>query len=317
MEKRTIEGTKDDRVPQVSEELKEIYNPLLLSAESGLIYHYCSVETLLAILKFKTIRFGESSKMNDGEEIKWAKNLMADTLKRLHDRDDLPDGVPALPKKFLDKIETKFDYHDQITKHFFACFSEAGDSLSQWRAYADDARGFSIGFDPACIDIPASLMQIEYDPEIQSEYLIKAISKVYELSKKEDYNDARLNVDVLQIYAKSAFFKNPAFADEKEIRSHHLAGFWRTNKEDHRGIHVPGGYVDGKDAGAGQVEFRAHNGHLVPFIDFNFQLDSECAIKEIWLGPRNPNDEMDVEAMLGTLGYREVSIKRAGSAYRG
>jgi hypothetical protein len=29
---------------------------------------------------------------------------------------------------------------------FVACFSEAGDLLSQWRGYANDAQGISIGF---------------------------------------------------------------------------------------------------------------------------------------------------------------------------
>jgi len=31
---------------------------------------------------------------------------------------------------------------------YIACFSEKGDLLSQWRAYADDGEGVAIGFDP-------------------------------------------------------------------------------------------------------------------------------------------------------------------------
>jgi hypothetical protein len=32
--------------------------------------------------------------------------------------------------------------------HYFVCsFSEAGDDLGQWRAYADNGRGYALGFD--------------------------------------------------------------------------------------------------------------------------------------------------------------------------
>jgi hypothetical protein len=31
---------------------------------------------------------------------------------------------------------------------YIACFSENGDSLSQWRAYANDGKGVAIGFNP-------------------------------------------------------------------------------------------------------------------------------------------------------------------------
>ena len=33
------------------------------------------------------------------------------------------------------------------TLPLIGCFSKNGDLLSQWRAYAEDGKGFSIGFD--------------------------------------------------------------------------------------------------------------------------------------------------------------------------
>jgi len=37
--------------------------------------------------------------------------------------------------------------------HFFVgCFSAAGDDLGQWRGYADNGRGFALGFDTAILE---------------------------------------------------------------------------------------------------------------------------------------------------------------------
>ena len=36
---------------------------------------------------------------------------------------------------------------EQVAHFFVCCFSKAEEDLGQWRAYADNGRGYSIGFD--------------------------------------------------------------------------------------------------------------------------------------------------------------------------
>src|SRR5215207_8252115 len=121
-------------------------------------------ETLLQILQHKTIRFGEASRMNDGEELLWAEKQLKLAIERLHDRDDVPDRLPVVPKKTLDKVRETYQKYSVYSRQFLACFSTDGDSLSQWRAYADDAQGFSIGFCLTDLDLPAKFQHVEYDP---------------------------------------------------------------------------------------------------------------------------------------------------------
>jgi len=49
---------------------------------------------------------------------------------------------------FRDKFIATFRRDLQDIAHFFVgCFSSTGDNLDQWRAYADNGRGFALGFD--------------------------------------------------------------------------------------------------------------------------------------------------------------------------
>lgn len=254
--------------------------------------------------------------MNDGEEIVWAHRQVELALTRMHDRDDIPDDVIAVPKKFLEKVREAYKLRQMHGRHFLACFSTTGDSLSQWRAYADDARGFSVGFDPSCLDVPAQLTRVEYQPDKQQEYIIRAIAAIYEESKKETYSDFQFGRDVIALYGKSASFKNPAFVDEREIRAAHMVLLWQ-QKGGLLGLEYSGGYVDGVAVEDAEINFRTAKGSVIPYIDFSFQTQSDCAIRELWLGPRCPNSPTDVEILLGTLGYEGVEVAVAGSKYRG
>src|SRR5437868_13516061 len=99
--------------------------------------------------------------MNDEEEHLWAGAQLEVVLQRLHDRDDVPNEVPVVPKKTIEKFREHYQDASKCTRQFLACFSTSGDSLSQWRAYADDAQGFSIGFDTSDLDVPAKIRSVQ------------------------------------------------------------------------------------------------------------------------------------------------------------
>ena len=48
-----------------------------------------------------------------------------------------------------------------------SCYSLDPDVLSQWRAYADDGRGFAIEFSAKLMQMPAKKLRVLYDEERQ------------------------------------------------------------------------------------------------------------------------------------------------------
>ncbi|HEY8660108.1 MAG TPA: DUF2971 domain-containing protein [Hanamia sp.] len=55
------------------------------------------------------------------------------------------------------------------TLPLIGCFSKNGDLLSQWRAYAEDDKGFSIGFDSNYIyhGLGVNINSVVYEEETQ------------------------------------------------------------------------------------------------------------------------------------------------------
>ena len=309
-----VDSVRPEDCPDPTASLRDVFKGLRLNS-NRLIYHYCNAGTLLSILEKRTIRFGEASRMNDGEELLWAEKQLRESMRRLHDRDDVPDGISVVSKKMLEKIKTEYERIALNSRQFISCFSTSGDSLSQWRSYADDAQGFAVGFCPDDLDLPAQLSFVEYDPIEQQNYIMKAIASILNESKRDSYGIYNFSMDLMYLYGRMSSFKNPAFADEREVRANHLAGFIMS-ADALPCLEYSGGTVHGKDVEDVEIKFRAAGHKVVPYIDFKFQVVSKCALREVWIGPRCPNSKSDIEVLLGTLGYTGVSVDIAGAKYR-
>lgn len=150
---------------------------------SNIVYQYCSFKTFTSMLENKEIWLSDINKMNDYEESKTLTitlRLLLNFLDKNHNNNilskpkkikDLENFIKesklssSLEKDLLTTINDQYindyqkkrinvlgrllsskylikDSHD----NFITCFSSFGDILSQWRAYADDGAGFSIGF---------------------------------------------------------------------------------------------------------------------------------------------------------------------------
>jgi hypothetical protein len=57
------------------------------------------------------------------------------------------------------------------------------DVLSQWRAYADDGRGFAIGFSPKLMQMPAKKLRVLYDEDRQLYEMLGNLKHTYEYEK--------------------------------------------------------------------------------------------------------------------------------------
>ena len=168
-------------------------------SEEKIIYHYCSVDTFLSIIKNQELWASDIFKMNDSSEEKYLENLLIFYLKRIHEelkkdrnfkeylnekKEENSKG--KIKKRLFEKYyERVFSYKikkniesfisinklllinellkekSKKIKRYICCFSGDGDLLSQWRAYADDGKGISIGFKKSQIREMLKQMEIE------------------------------------------------------------------------------------------------------------------------------------------------------------
>jgi DUF2971 family protein len=107
------------------------------------LYHYTDMRGLEGILKNEEIWFTDYRHLNDPKElmhgIELAKAMLA---RRMNGA-----GFHAFLFGWIDDLLTKRNFGKALV-FFIASFSRDRDDLGQWRAYADDGRGASIGFSP-------------------------------------------------------------------------------------------------------------------------------------------------------------------------
>ena len=282
------------------------------------MYHYCSGDTLLSILRHKTLRFSDVNLLNDAEEGIWGYKIFIEAVNRIIKREKIPTTFPEIPLKWLEDVDKVWSESAFALSSFLACFSRDPDSLSQWRAYADDGRGFAIGFSISQLRrLPIQILDILYDEKRQTKEMIIALGGLFlEMTEREKFNDVPwFRERCILLRATSLGFKNPAWRDEKELRCQHVVV---TNLDARRWtLESAGGESAGVTVDPLPIQFRIREGTIVPYFDMPFELSARRRpIKEIVLGPKCPNAPGNVLFLLGNNGFENVDLKFAGGAYR-
>jgi Protein of unknown function (DUF2971) len=283
--------------------LDRLYRP----TENELIYHYCRPEAFLEIVNSRSIWLSASYTLNDVTERSWGYSTFAKAAKTLE---------REVGSEFINKIAEPVIAGDSHSILMIACFSLDVDVLSQWRAYADDGRGFAIGFSPKLMQIPAKPLRVLYDEDAQMHELIGSLKHTYEVEKSTGfkYGDEFQN-HLFQMGLDLCAYKNPAFREEREIRLAHFCGIDRKAKKVlSLGARAP----DGKRLSEPlKTHFRMSKGVLVPYVIVDYSDKGAVApIKEIVLGPRNENAELNIEVFLNTIGGADVTVRRSKVPYR-
>jgi hypothetical protein len=291
-------------------------------------YHYCSLHTLTEIVKNGSFHMSNAFTMNDYKEVEWFKSIGRSVLEAERDRitgqkqaaGDPPPGTIRLPatspaleyfhaRLFNSLAKPAFDHV------YCGCFSEPADDLSQWRGYADAARGVSIGIDlnavvaaneSNCHDL--RIENVNYNEGKQREVAQGVIT---------DWA-VKVGDDIVGGMTKAAFaysslrrlapvFKNPAFSSEREIRL--IAQ--TTAHGDFDASVYDAGLLNGLPS---DVDFRQRNGKLIPYVQVRLPLD---AIHHVWLGPRFGGviDEGAVRLLLSKHKI-DAQLQRSKASYR-
>lgn len=184
------------------------------------IYHYTRPNGLLGILTDKAIWATDYRFLNDKSELKIATNLANQILLEQLNAQNIPDSFYITLKKAV-------DYVDELSV-FIASFSERGNLLSQWRAYASP-QGYSIGINPNIAEYIVTYMQSYavfskciYSSKDQKDIIKNAIEYLHKKweQKQNDKNYIkkieRAFTDFISV--ASCFFKHKGFSEEKEWR---------------------------------------------------------------------------------------------------
>lgn len=274
-----------------------------------LIYHYCSLDTLLKILSSKSIWLSDIRKMNDPGEFILGHTIVYNVMK------SLLGSNAELTNSFISLGDTpKF-----IT--FSASFSKHSDNLSQWRAYGNDGEGVAIGFDSEIIkeinqieikglflnekhkyDI-INFLEVTYDKDHLSD-LTKDIIESYTEEKHTDFMflDTDTNILMINDLSKTSLqYKDDFYIDEGEIRCiYQVTNDIKTLKK----------FKQNK------IKFRNGVHGLTPYIELDVFTDKLTAIKEIILGPKNKTNIEELKFMFDLSNNFPIKITKSSGNYR-
>jgi hypothetical protein len=110
----------------------------------GVIYHYTSQAGFKGIVESGVLRATHIAYMNDSSEYQHAVTLLGDAVKAKRAKIGDAPGCALLDCMGL---QLGLLAPADIPGVFVACFSAAGDSLSQWRNYGSGESGLALGFD--------------------------------------------------------------------------------------------------------------------------------------------------------------------------
>jgi hypothetical protein len=218
---------------------EEIVNEFARGLEAvptpSVIYHYTDGAGLRGILESGKLWFTDIFNLNDPTALRYGFQPAIELLQAR-----AREGPPEMEQFAKNTIAMLRGEIEQIAHFFVCCFSKSPDDLGQWRAYADNGRGFAIGFGAPMLErmfcrlgddpVPGHMtFPVTYDDDQLREMYGRIIAMVAplvsaprgrDLSADEinDYmSDVMLSLCVPIIRA-ALFFKHKAYENEQEYR---------------------------------------------------------------------------------------------------
>jgi hypothetical protein len=270
------------------------------------IYHYTDDRGLRGIIESGKLWFTDIFDLNDPSELRHGFSF---AVKALDDREkSKPTGAAvALAQDFARFLH---DGGIEHAAHFFVCcFSSDGDELVQWRAYADDGRGYALGFSGQKLEneftqptgTPTeehSTFPITYDDAMLDTIQGEMADSLFRLVGSASAFDQEWSIyHSVNAMRATIFFKHPAYRNEKEFRFQQL---YRVDR-------------------APEVEFRQRPYSLVRFRQFDWRPVAPDALKEIVVGPAAGVAEMQfaVDCVAAYNPAHRIDIKKSRIPYRG
>lgn len=285
-----------------------------------ILYHYCSNLSFHSIIEHRSIWLSSLTLSNDSMEGK----LVAEIISHLAKADGL--DIAA-----IQRLQESVEGLEKVIDGLGFCLSEDGDLLSQWRGYAADATGVSIGFSQQYLVQLAeaslnqkksgfTLQRVEYERLAQVNLVKPTYTKLKELiangafklpgkwglldtrsdeevekeNEKIKHAYYELSMTVLMLFKDLFLLKTKAFNEELEWRL--ISHFVKSGND--------------------YCMFRAANDRLIPYREFELVALEESPIREVILGPKNLTPSYVIESFLRKHGFTNVKISRSEATYR-
>lgn len=258
----------------------------------GILYHYTTQPVLLSIVQHRAIWLSSQWHLNDSAEgeifNRLARNY-ADTL--------------TIAENKINEVLASLDQFE----FFVNCLTTHGDMLSQWRGYAGDGKGVSIGFNSEALKkiIKGSSIGLLYPVTYADD--TKDLSKdlLNKLHKTLISGGDKPSVDYLQTLGKERWaVKSKAFEEEDEFR------LILTPHLNDSQVAFAGGAIASR-------KFRATESEIRNYYELSLStIEPDDLIKEVVLGPKNASNLGVVKQMLASFGFKSVTVKRSVASYR-
>jgi Protein of unknown function (DUF2971) len=262
-----------------------------------MLYHYTSTDAFVKIIQSGQIHMSDACATNDYLECRLVRHWVA-SLEKEHQ-------TPSATK-FFEMFWSMY----RLWRGYIASFSTEKDTLSQWRAYADDGRGVAIGLNTTTSELAViphmnvntpegiSCSKIRYcdlyKEDNQFERLVHSFVR-----KGLDYEDHGVASSFLAdiLFRLGTVFKNDAFDEEQEWRLINISTtIVQTDK-----LHV-----------------RAAKDRICPYMAYTFPSRANV-LNEVVLGPKNNCDREDVMLFVRNEGYTNFmvcQISKSLASYR-
>ena len=271
------------------------------------LYHYCDCADFYSIITNKNFRLSNIFESNDSMERRWLDSHIQKVFESLNGTEQM--------KTFQSSVHKCYELNRDIAPYAIA-FSEEGDLLSQWRGYANDAHGFSIGMNvdyfnlkeeiPSPSHVPDAtigILKILYDEAQVYSRVEKIIKICWQKFQDDNYVDNSLAMIEcsMNLVKLASFIKNPKFFEEKE---------WRIL---YTPIITQGAEALGKFA---NMKFKTTNNGLKSFFEMPFdQTRNVSPINEIIIGPKNRTTGETLKYFLDLHGLQDCRILRSALSY--
>jgi Protein of unknown function (DUF2971) len=277
---------------------------ILFFNQSETLYHYTSLDGLLAIVEGEDLRLTHARYCNDEAELTHgldlARTVISDELK----------SAQGKRRDYLEELQ-KLMQSVEIEPAYICCFCNIPDRLSQWRAYGANGTGVCMEFHVASFSYITGLTQgaglmrfwkVFYGVETQQKIIRSAINYYPTNEPASTHAEwAQWTMDAIRFFIPS--FKHQDFVEEEE---------WRL-------IFTP------SPTATAQLSHRTSRGMLIPYYcmkdiaqSFNLQ-PPKLPLRSVRIGP-NPNrllNNASIRMLLDKKGYQSTEIKASQATYRG
>lgn len=305
------------------------------------LYHYCSLDTFLNIIRSSSIWLSDIKKSNDSRELSWFRQQyyyyilkkynetankevksVCEIILSIAPKDNFPDCPAWLLPVSGTTAQQAIDLFNSLRVYAF-CLTELSDSLGQWRGYANDGKGVAIGFSRKyfaslagygllCPIFNFMLGSVSYEDNFNN--LFDKIFDMCDISKTSEF----VVKNMTSITHAAAMYKHPSFKEEKEWRiiyamDDHFTSNKILNFDKFDSVATD---TYKKHFDTPTIEYAVKDDRIVPHIEIGIKNLSN-AINSITLGPKCNTTEGDIRHILVRFGLSDrIEIIHSDSSYQ-